>query len=1170
MSDLEELIDINKVSNQGDERQNPIGGNVIYSGSFPTLEIFEEIQEKDRAGRARTKLNLKAQDPWEARVSDVGQENCGSFNGVYPKIVKALKHLDGVQGATDSIQQIEDSWMAVGLTQAKGGVHSTGITLKDSGGQSLCFIGDTTKSGAYLDISYKRNLPEVGDLIKCREDGIFEYERSELIEEISYSPTKATFTYSSEELIKDRHYVIEVSGKCTKADGSIIDGNYVVPLGVTADARVSGFGVFNSHGVNISSTELDYNNGGTYKKSFQATENSKIGFRLEDLDISGNTGTFSIKLYSSKPMPLVSDIRASGDITNISSPFNKEGQAIESYEVISIDEDTNQMVLRRSDRASVDPTITTHIIAPTLGKWWASDLSDLSLEIDGKSDDSTSFNYTTEIESGEDLEDVDLFGVRANLGGLWLSYNGRTWVNVTTQECYSLSTGSILIGDATNTTEVLGSSTAKERYVRHFEWLFFDNTLQEKDFLNIFSYLRCKYGYPWDNGTEALGDWKECVYMPPPNLKTIDPPIITCCFTNFTYTFQSASYATIHEPTNTCVTWLSSATWYGNGTHTKPVVTTDASGNTGMGVEYGKKFCQTNNTVVGEVDTWTWNIYGPFYFQSSSQTEFPVACDDIGVLVDGRANKEKLEFAKNGTTYLTTIEAVANREVTETIYQKPPSPICKIGSYAEIGNITGRVTGITTGATGTTYGIKNLHAKNQALLEGSQTTTGSTTGTSLNCLVLKCSERGFGGKWTYKAPVHESFTYAYDTTFNYSTITSILSSTTSGSKFPPVAIGFGVDFRTMIPSNYYTTYVRWVKASVLNTFETTAQGTSTKKGVWYANPYTTTTQSTSELAFVGADSYFASAEEIDFSDQWISMGTKTIESLAPYTTEVEAFSYNITSRQYGGRGYMQCFDSDTSFDLRFWDVFRSEEPEKALSYLNLYEGNVALYGWDVTNERKILQRVLGEDNWVAKYQIDYGKDIEQELRQEEIQRKREEARIGKNAYDAEARNGLVNFNGRQIKTDAGSATSSTYRGNTSYVKSHGQSPDSTLIGWSSTQLTSTWETIERSALLVTDYAVQEREKPYGDPNFADAKDALEREQSKYGTGDWRTQQPQSAQDLIEKWGVAFTQPTWNNLDGYNNYNPNRDITNTPISTRIFEDTSVCSPTTNEGFMCIEY
>jgi len=1048
MSNLTELIDIHSLDHCGDTRQNPKTNNLVFTGQYPRVEKFEEIQTKDRAGRDSSILNVKGVNNWELWTHE---DACKDIDGGHSRTVKALSFLDGVQGSTDAIQGVKDSWMAVGLTELIHGTGDSKISLKDGGDQTLLFMGDTTKTSSYIEVRYKRNLPEVGDKIKFREDFFAEYIKSNYLEEITYSASEYEYTHSTTELKQGNHYTIKVTGKATREDGTIVDGNFQIPQGNVGKANVISFGISNSQGIPISDYNATYINGGEYTKSFTATKNATIGFRLEDFDRTNTVGSFTIKLYESIKQPIKSGVVKSVGNVHILNPFNKEGQASEEYVVKSINEGTNEFTLKRSDRDSMGfPAVTTHIISPTHGKWWSSTQTDCSLDISGKSDDETAFNKEYSIEVGLDAQKLDLFAIVANANGLNCTYNGQAWYTVTSKLCYSLSAENITIGNASSVTEVDSASISKERRIRHFEWMFFDQELLSEnggnrmftysptkldevndDMLYIFSYLRCKYGYPWLNGLEEIGKWKQCKFQQPPkDVPEIEPPIATCCFTQVSWTFWSHTYETIYETTATTPqTEQFFRTELVAGTASQETVTTDQSGNTGTDCTDLSDTLSVWGQSGETKSDWTWNIYGPFGIPTSSAEIFPIPC--VPPVDRGRNKlKNRLNAFLKGVkslTYETTVGAQGEHKLTSSVWSKPkaytsPRSTKDIGKYVTyLNSMTGRIVDISHGAhvlSDITYTVTNLYAKNDVIAEGSQSTTGSTTLTYNEIrgfAYVSCKPKYFGGSWTYVTPIRDVFPYTAMVDETFTTKTILQSSSTIKSEYPSVeaygkfsevsSLALGAyDNKNFKPDEIISYVVFDITAppytfrvfeddSVANEFTTTditqVEGTSQ----YYGDYYTTSTASTSEVAFKGGETEFKTMKyELVKTSDYTLIRTFETTALGSFTTTMNALSY-------------ENMDKDST-DIKHYGLCGEKSETEGISFLHQYKGTDTGQLW-VSNPSAYTNTNYKDDFYEA-YSDRFNVNIAK--RYDQINEDRNHARYRRlNTYGDDPINNFVEF-----------------------------------------------------------------------------------------------------------------------------------------------------------------
>jgi hypothetical protein len=1175
MSNLIQAVDINKLENCGDARQNPKTGNLEFATNYPTLEIFEEIGEKDRAGREASKLNVKAVNKWELwGVKD----SCGEAVGGHPRVVNALQFKDNVIGTTDSIQSVDDSCMIVGLTQLVHGVGSEDISLKDGGNQNILELG----SGK-LKLSYKRNLPLVGEKIKYRENYYTQNKLSEFVEEINYTAQDSEYQYGNVELKKGSHYTIKVTGKITRSDSTIIDGNYVVPQGDTSKKRVSSFGVSNSQNVEIKDDSLTYSNGGEYIKSFTAVDNSTIGFRVADYDRTDSEGSIKIRLYKSVKQPLTNGIITNSVSDHFLNPYNKEGQSVEEYVVKSIDETTNKMTLKRSDRDTNDwSAVETYIISPTLGKWWNSSKSDCLLKIEGISDDSTAFSQTFEIEQGEDKESLDMYVIVANCNGLSICYNGQSFYDITSKLCYSFSTETIKVGDNENSTLVNSSAIVKPRFVRHFEWLFFDQEFQsnniytnsenftpwikQDDLLYVMSYLRCKYGYPWDNGVEEVGKWKECKQLAIKKVVEPPPPTITCCFTTISWTYMSQTYLRIKETTHThpVTNYFENSSTSIAVSASVPTITTDNSGETHLTCtdkedtisEWGVSG-QTRSTMVE-------NWYGPFGIPTWTQTIFPIPC----VPVVNRKNLRPLEnqYANleglKSETYETTIGAYGEYTTEKTSYFKPSTYETKIGEYAKIGNTTGRIIGITEGDVNT-YQITNLYVKNDVNGLGSETTTGTTTSTNLTYAYISCKPKSFGGTWTYISPVRDVVTHTAIRSTTWTTTQTLKSATKVSSEYPTYAKWFteNGEVFTLVVANTTAkpiTFKVYVPTDVTNTFDTTSTDTTSTKSEYYGDYYTTETASTSELAYEGGETIFVTYKnQMPKSTAWTSVNTYSTILIGNFTTSVQAFSFdNMDNLQEQISHYQLCAKTDATTEL--WNQALVPLTNKSKM---LFSGSTTLHGkyqhLDIENntyakqilgfDRKgeirsygdislveqdldFLTMVAGDGRLIQKPSL-----LDDQQKKQVIDRRRQEQRRNREFRRRTKRNSNVyravstDEEGRHITHDVlfghlpRTATSSSSMQSKTYVGSYKHSPDSTLEKISYEKVTYTWSNVQGNSdyrASVNPYYANPKASPNG---------------LRGGVNDYRKNFPHSESSTMPPQNFDTWYPDSIQYDPYNRY-----------------------------------
>lgn len=1162
MSNLTEIVDVNSLEHCGDVRQNPKADNLVFAGAYPVIEKFEQIKTNDRAGRDSSILNVKGVNNWELWTHE---DSCKDIVGGHPRVVKALKFIDGVQGSTNAIQELDDSWMAISLTQLLHGVGDNKISLKDGGNQTLMFIGDTTKVGSYLEVKYKRNLPEVDDVIKFREDFFTEYKKTNFLEEITYSASNYDYTHSTTKLKQGNHYTIKVTGKATREDGTIVDGNFQIPKGDVSKKNVISFGISNSQGIPINDYNATYINGGEYTKSFTATKDATIGFRLEDFDRTNTTGSFTIKLYESIKQPIKSGVVKSVNNVHVLNPFNKEGQVVEEYIVKSINEGGNEFTLKKSDRDSASfPAVTTHIISPTHGKWWASSsLADCSLSISGNADDGTSFTKDFDLEVGQDEQKLDLLAIVANMDGLTCTYNGKSWYNVTPKVCYKLSSKNITIGDDTATTEVNSANIIKERYVRHFEWMLFDQELlsengksrlfqaidysndEDDSILQIFSYLRCKYGFPWINGLEEVGDWKQCKFQPPPKeVPKVDPPIATCCFTQLTWTFWSHTYKTIHETTATTPqTEHFQRTELVDGTAGAYKVTTDNSGNTGTICAPLKDTLKVWGQTGETKSAWTWNVYGPFGIPTSSAIMMAIPCVPP---VDKGKNKIKAKLQQylkglKSFTYVTSVEAYGQHDKTGSKWSKPPRNIVDessdIGRYVTYGNSsTGRIVSVNNGLlNAVTYTLTNLYAKNDVIKEGSQTTTGSLTTTKIGAYAyITCKPKTFGGSWTYIKPIRDVFPYSLMVDETYTTKTTLQSSSTIASDFETVVaygkfsdvsdVGLYAKIPDFDPDEIVTyvsfdvtappyTYRVFNEDSIANEFTTTAITKTESVTQYFGDYYTTSTASTSELAFRGGSTAFkVVGTKPQLSSDWTLIETYKTTADGTFSTTINALSFEELDSYRNANHYGLCGESSETNGISFLHQYPARDTNQVyVRYPTLYTNSnlqskfykspyntapvYALQDYsDIHNRYKRLN-TYGDDpiNNFHEFEIindqikngkieavvggaDYEarKRIAEQRRQDARGRREFRANQNKSGHSYRARGEGYDFYGEvRNGTETSSSRAVQIRITTASAE------DSTFTKWSTSMQSSTWKNIAgNTKLLVQDKRLSAELAPY--------------------------------------------------------------------------------------------
>lgn len=970
---ISQIVDCHRVANHTTPRQNAKTGNLTSSGSTEAeLDIFEIIQSDDRASRRQGSLNAKALKPWEVKQVDGGEEGIGAG---YSRRVDAMRFSDLSTYTTDSISQVDGEITIISLTQPVDSIHTDGSPMADSGGQYIFHMGDETEASTHLKAYYKRKAPEVGDKLTLRQNASYTERAGKVISSITYDGTP-DLKYS-EELTPLNRYFLKVTGKATFSNGDIIDGNYYKPNGGTATLTDSA--LYNQMGIAFRDDAQSFTNGGAYVHSFampnprHSTEFKALGLMLDTgvLDHEDIT-SIDLKVEISPAIKVAnwSNIQTGGNTNQQGQGFDVEGKATTEWEVVSVNESSNRMEIKRSDQLG-ESAMETCIISTDAGRWWDNKSRGyLHLVVEGKTDDDTDFDLafivdeSTE-ENTKDEEPLNLLVIGISCEGVKVSRNGTFGAYATRKSCLTLADQSIKVGAKSNSpheTEINTALIKKERHIRHFEWLMFNKNLSTEDTLKVMRYLRCKYGYPWDNGNEQFGAWKRCEYNPVPKRP---PTIVTCCFTTETGIAMVPTYVSSRAISCLAQLMFGRTTGYTDMGFGLPKVSTGRTGALITSSTYCEpqsvktavtgSFWQTKNVI--SVIQW-----GPFYYPSVTQSIHATHCFDENESIEGGV---QLSPRAQGKTTTTIADMVGKHSKTEIIYIKPNKIITDSCVFAKDNKHTFRVTSATSssrkGVLGTRYYVSvsghNVFKRNDVLSDGSESTTGTTSArqesykngyqtlnvqNDFTLLAKKKTTKAFWTYWTYDTPVNATYTAVTGVTKTYTTKTTLYSATTTDTFYNNTKTSSNADGSTYVMAEDTDTssYSLWVSQTSSSTYASTAESSTTTNTSWNVPAHSIGTASTRSVEYIEDKTFFGELSLSDQTQKWTSVSTRSTTAFGDHTSVVSCFvPYSNTYKKF----YNLPLGRDGEVNLMDFVAFYNKLIEKNSTLASAY-----LQEWDNT------------------------------------------------------------------------------------------------------------------------------------------------------------------------------------------------------------------------------
>ena len=655
---------------------------------------------------------------------------------------------------------------------------------------------------------------------------------------------------------------------------------------------------------------------------------------LDYADITSN----NLKIEISPAIKYVDweNLQTGGNNDQREQAYSVAGVPTNEWVVASIDEASNRMELRRFDLLEED-SIETYIISPTQGRWWDNGNRDaLQLQIEGRSDDNTAFSHAyslkqnksgehiglqntqNQVQAGGDGQTLNLLVINVSCAGLKVLLNGSTYTSVTELSCFDLAKDPIKIGARSispHETEVSDSVIKSKRSVRHFEWLMFNRSLPDLDTKRIKRYLRCKYGYPWDDGSLLIGNWKDCRegFTPTPL-----PPLHaeTCCYSNETGQARVATYVDYTLRTcNVTTDFIQTISTYPDGGKTI-IVTGETAGETTSTTSCKPltRIDRTTGTTFGKQFTNSIQQWGPYYYWSKTAKLVAAPCPPNLGLPDNVRSAGSAGGKNGGRTSTTIADFMGSHIMTSTIYMKPNFIRTEACNFAKDKKHTFRITSVSTssrkGIRGTRHfaslsGI-NLIRRNDVIIEGSETTDGTTLvtdsiyrthrlinpHTNFTLLAKKTKTKRFYSYWTFDTPINATYE-AETSVFNtYTTKTTLYSATTiETAVVTSTGSARGTAAGAIIYTSKHSTKsaTRWTTQSSSSTFPTTEESSTTTTSRWDVPAHGIGTDFTGAVDFVESETYFGELSLTDQTDRWTSVSTRRSTDFGEFTSTAECF-----------------------------------------------------------------------------------------------------------------------------------------------------------------------------------------------------------------------------------------------------------------------------------------
>jgi hypothetical protein len=668
---------------------------------------------------------------------------------------------------------------------------------------------DDTKP--HVAISYSRRLPVAGELIQWKPlsdmpSGNRHFRRSRLLGSITYNASNSTFLHTDFQFKKGVTYLAEISGRCSyhgDFEKEYADGNYVRTLADWNNPTPSANAITNTAGLvdELIDFELAFNDGGTYEKFFEAPEDGTIGFKFADSTPEDNTGTITIKFYATIE-EATEPLTVSG-ISNalvVRNAHNSQGTPSDVYEIVSVDSSANSMTIKRHGDTT---EATAYMISPSMGRWWryhaltdsrgtfdqgGKQGSEVMLKV--KVRDTNNLDQELEFlmnnlffeDSTKDAENLDLFYLKSRKGDVEVGYNGSQLYSFPSPVVGldSLRDEEMVLGGTGTETEVLAGSRTKKRGIRQFEWLMFNMAIPDSQFVSCMGYLRCKYGYPFLDGTvEEMGKSWECnsVLRDRKNqivektTKTVESPWKYCSFETTSTT-----------PTHTdCTTGTKTITWVNTyftrrKSDTYTVWRRDYSTSTATNGDCyttqrvfdgttwvsqcvpspsGKKVTTARFYTSKEIVFGKHVAFGPFAIPSTTMVGFSfIPCPDDGV-------NRRAWYKREAT--LTGDACVSYKKYNKPEYDSTTMESMDSISYrSNERDYTGLVTSTEShSSNGFLISLSHLRAENSVAPSYYKTLTGTTSMSASEAtkLTIRTTRKSFSESWLITMPAWNTLTY---------------------------------------------------------------------------------------------------------------------------------------------------------------------------------------------------------------------------------------------------------------------------------------------------------------------------------------------------------------------------------------------------------------------------